>query len=233
MQSNGLILTGGTKSDTIEGLGDYHLGIASTEDTEVRKLLAPYEGEIKNTFENKKEEITDQVSDTGWIAWDQVAGGKVTPVLEQLQIVTWDGDENYEAGNLLTAIYHMTLPIRQFNRSMTTLDLYYGMSFDSVVKQADGTLSMNYDPSTRFFIGKEDLDSWITDNKSYMLKNGKNAAEEEVTADLSEAAETEAGTETETEGSTEEAEVISVEAPQAGTLPDGAANQAAASITYE
>lgn len=50
MQSNGLILTGGTKSDTIEGLGDYHLGIASTEDTEVRKLLAPYEGEIKNTF---------------------------------------------------------------------------------------------------------------------------------------------------------------------------------------
>ena len=233
MRSNGLILTGGTRSDTVEGLGDYHLGIASTEDAEVRKLLAPYEGEIENTFENKKEEITDQVSDTGWIAWDQVAGGKVTPVLEELQIVTWDGDENHEAGNLLTAIYHMTLPIRQFNRSMTTLDLYYGMSFDSVVKQADGTLSVNYDPGTRFFIGKEDLDSWITDNKSYMLENGKNAAEEEVTADLSEAAETEAGTETETEGSTEAVEVISVEAPQAGTLPDGAASQAAARITYE
>ena len=233
MRSNGLILTGGTRSDTVEGLGDYHLGIASTEDAEVRKLLAPYEGEIENTFENKKEEITDQVSDTGWIAWDQVAGGKVTPVLEELQIVTWDGDENHEAGNLLTAIYHMTLPIRQFNRSMTTLDLYYGMSFDSVVKQADGTLSVNYDPGTRFFIGKEDLDSWITDNKSYMLENGKNAAEEEVTADLSEAAETEAGTETETEGSTEAAEVISVEAPRAGTLPDGAASQAAARITYE
>ena len=44
--------------------------------------------EIENTFENKKEEITDQVSDTGWIAWDQVAGGKVTPVLEELQLVT-------------------------------------------------------------------------------------------------------------------------------------------------
>ena len=233
MRGNGLILTGGTKSDTVEGLGDYHLGIASTEDAEVRKLLAPYEGEMENTFENKKEEITDQVSDTGWIAWDQVTDGKVTPVLEQLQLVTWDGDENYSAGNLLTAIYHMTLPVRQFNRSMTTLDLYYGMSFDSVIKQADGTLGMDYDPSTRFFIGKEDLDSWLTDNKSYMLANGKNAAEEDVTADLSKAPETEAGTETETEGSTEAAEVISVEAPQAGVLPDAAANQAAAMITYE
>ena len=37
MRSNGLILTGGTRSDTVEGLGDYHLDIASTEDAEVRK----------------------------------------------------------------------------------------------------------------------------------------------------------------------------------------------------
>ena len=32
----------------------------------------------------------------------------------------------------------MSLPVRQFDRSMTTLDIYYGMTFNNVVKTDDG-----------------------------------------------------------------------------------------------
>ena len=111
----------------------------------------------------------------------------------------------------------MTLPIRQFNRSMTTLDLYYGMSFDSVVKQADGTLSVNYDPGTRFFIGKEDLDSWITDNKSYMLENGqKCSGRGSDSRSFPKQLRQKPERRQKRKEVSEAAEVISVEAPQAG-----------------
>ena len=56
---------------------------------------------------------------------------------------------------MMLAVYHMSLPVRQFDRSMTTLDIYYGMKFNNVVKTDDGKLNYDYDPDTSFLVGDE------------------------------------------------------------------------------
>ena len=63
------------------------------------------------------------------------------------------------------------------------------------------------------------------------MENGTNVQEEEAVSDLTSVQETEG----ETEKNTTEAavEAISVETPQAGTIAEGAANQAAATVVYE
>ena len=79
----------------------------------------------------------------------------MTPVLEKVDTVTWDEGDYYDAGNMMLAVYHMSLPVRQFDRSMTTLDIYYGMKFNNVVKTDDGKLNYDYDPDTSFLVGDE------------------------------------------------------------------------------
>ena len=132
---------------------------------------------------------------------------------------------------MMLTVYHMSLPVRQFDRSMTTLDIYYGMKFNNVVKTDDGKLNYDYDPDTSFLVGDEKLNSWLSDHKNNVMENGTNVQEEEAVADLTSVQETEG----ETEKNTTEAavEAISVETPQAGTIAEGAANQAAATVVYE
>lgn len=231
MVGAGFTLIGGSGTFTVDSLGDYHLGITSTEDEELKAFLAPYETSIEAAFDEKKDWINQDASQYGWVAWDQVPDGKVTPVLEKVDTVTWDEGDYYDAGNMMLAVYHMSLPVRQFDRSMTTLDIYYGMKFNNVVKTDDGKLNYDYDPDTSFLVGDEKLNSWLSDHKNNVMENGTNVQEEEAVADLTSVQETEGETE---ENTTEAAvEAISVETPQAGTIAEGAANQAAATVVYE
>lgn len=231
MVGAGFTLIGGSGTFTVDSLGDYHLGITSTEDEELKAFLAPYETSIEAAFDEKKDWINQDASQYGWVAWDQVPDGKVTPVLEKVDTVTWDEGDYYDAGNMMLAVYHMSLPVRQFDRSMTTLDIYYGMKFNNVVKTDDGKLNYDYDPDTSFLVGDEKLNSWLSDHKNNVMENGTNVQEEEAVSDLTSVQETEGETE---ENTTEAAvEAISVETPQAGTIAEGAANQAAATVVYE
>lgn len=99
------------------------------------------------------------------------------------------------------------------------------------MKTDDGKLNYDYDPDTSFLVGDEKLNSWLSDHKNNVMENGTNVQEEEAVADLTSVQETEGETE---ENTTEAAvEAISVETPQAGTIAEGAANQAAATVVYE
>ena len=60
---------------------------------------------------------------------------------------------------------------------MTTLDIYYGMKFNNVVKTDDGKLNYDYDPDTSFLVGDEKLNSWLSDHKNNVMENGTNVQE--------------------------------------------------------
>ena len=104
MVGAGFTLIGGSGTFTVDSLGDYHLGITSTEDEELKAFLAPYEASIEAAFDEKKDWINQDASQYGWVAWDQVPDGKVTPVLEKVDTVTWDEGDYYDAGNMMLTV---------------------------------------------------------------------------------------------------------------------------------
>ena len=107
MVGAGFTLIGGSGTFTVDSLGDYHLGITSTEDEELKAFLAPYETSIEAASMRRKTGLIRMLPSMAGLPGIRYRW-QVTPVLEKVDTVTWDEGDYYDAGNMMLAVYHMS-----------------------------------------------------------------------------------------------------------------------------